>query len=322
MYFNFSKNKYWTYLFLFIGFYILMNMDPFSGIWIISIIVCTFIVIRWRAHALEYAADELEKWELKEIIRKYDIPRKRVVKRILPKEEKPRSGLEPLLGALQAPVLPLNDLGDHPNQDLIDRILENKRYFDKQKRKYFWFKVELCPTLKKEYFPRDFTLVMRIIRRMFYGFVYEDQKKYKKWLIIRRNKKRVAYLADKEQLSEDFIFLGSRIFKYVFVPVRNFVRYCCWFILALYVSEFFFSDAPIVLLHIELLGWLQNKFIDLILLYFPKSFSVNVYLCFLVWSVVGPLKQVYRYFKKNVFFKTLVSNMFLLVYLFFILLIN
>lgn len=114
MFFNFSKNKYWTYLFLFFGFYFFINSDQFSMVWIISGAACIFLIFRWRAHALECAADELEKWELKEIIRIHDIPRKRAIKPVLKEKKKSRSGLEPLLEALQAPVLPLNDLDNKP----------------------------------------------------------------------------------------------------------------------------------------------------------------------------------------------------------------
>lgn len=159
MFFNFSKNKYWTYLFLFFGFYFFINSDQFSMVWIISGAACIFLIFRWRAHALECAADELEKWELKEIIRIHDIPRKRAIKPVLKEKKKSRSGLEPLLEALQAPVLPLNDLDNkpNPNQLNIDIILDNKLFFAELRKNRKRRKIEKYPYLgDKEQLGKEF----------------------------------------------------------------------------------------------------------------------------------------------------------------------
>ena len=159
MFFNFAKNKYWTYLFLFIGFYVFIHADQFSRDWIISGVICIFLIFRWRAHALECSIDEFDKWLLKEIIRIHDIPRKRTVKPVIKKKEKPRSGLEPLLEALQAPVLPLNDLNraNNPNQLNIDIILDNKLFFEELKRKQKRRKIEKYPYLgDKEQLGKEF----------------------------------------------------------------------------------------------------------------------------------------------------------------------
>lgn len=172
MFFNFSKNKYWTYLFLFFGFYFFINSDQFSMVWIISGAVCIFLIFRWRAHALECAADELEKWELKEIIRIHDIPRKRAIKPVLKEKKKSRSGLEPLLEALQAPVLPLNDLDNkpNPNQLNIDIILDNKLFFVELKKNRKKRKIEKYPYLgDKEQLGKEFRYLAFLLFR--YVFV-------------------------------------------------------------------------------------------------------------------------------------------------------
>jgi hypothetical protein len=162
MFFNFAKNKYWTYLLLFIGFYIFINADRFSEVWFVSGLVCTFLVFRWRAHALECAIDEFYKRELKEVIRIYDIPRKKPP-RPAKKKEKPRSGLEPLLEALQAPVLPLNDLVN-PNQPNIDVIFENKLFFEDLKRKRKRRKIKKYPYLgDKEQLGKEFRYLAALL---------------------------------------------------------------------------------------------------------------------------------------------------------------
>lgn len=257
-------------------------------------VFCVFLIFRWRSHALEFAADELDKWELKEIIRKYDIPRKRTIKPIK-KNKKSRSGLEPLLEALQAPVLPLNDLdkSNNPNQSNIDIILDNKRRFDEQKKKDRWFKVELFPGFSRKHLGVIFHPFVREARKMFYMEILEDRKKCK----IRSIKTNYPYVCDKEILVEEFRFLGRRLRKYIFLPICSFIRCICWFILALMFFKFLLQeDVPASLLHTEFLDMLQESFITLILLYFPSNYSENVYEFLLAWSLMRPVKKFYLFF--------------------------
>ena len=298
MFLNFSKNKYWTYLFLFIGFYVFINVDSFSWVWrMISGVLCVVLVFRWRSHALEYAADRLYWWELKEIIRKYDIPRKRTIKPVK-KKKKSRSGLEPLLEALQAPVLPLNDLdkSNNPNQSDIDIIIDNKRLFDEQKKKDIYFRVELFPGFSRKHLGVIFHPFVREARKMFYMEILEVRKKCRIHSIKKKTK--YPYICDKEILVEEFRCLGRLLRRYIFLPARSFVCYICWLILALMFFEFLLTDVPAPLVHSEFLDMLQEKFIALIILYFPSKFSIYVYKLLLACSLIQPVKKLCLFFVK------------------------